>query len=108
MFIKKRNKGFTLIELLVLIAIIGTLASVVLASLNSARAKARDANRQAAISELQKALGIFYIDNGRYPSSADGDCAHDKSFGSGGCMEALVNAGLFTRLPVDPDVMVKI
>lgn len=36
-------KGFTLIELLVVVAIVGILASVVLASLNSSRAKGRDA-----------------------------------------------------------------
>lgn len=37
----KRNKGFTLIELLVVVSIISFLTSVVLASLNTAREKAR-------------------------------------------------------------------
>lgn len=66
------RRGFTLIELLVVIAIIGILASVVLASLNSARVKARNASYVAQIKEYQKALDLFFANNGRYPNDADG------------------------------------
>ncbi len=66
-----RNKGFTLIELLVVIAIIGILASVVLASLNSARTKSRDTSRAAQVKEVKKAMEIYYLDNGAYPATAD-------------------------------------
>jgi len=61
--------GFTLIELLVVIAIIALLSSVVLASLNTARAKARDAQRESAIEQMRTALGMYYADHGAYPSS---------------------------------------
>lgn len=67
MFFKQRSQnGFTLIELLVVIAIIGILSSVVLASLNSARVKARDARRVADLKQIQVAEELFYDANGFY------------------------------------------
>ncbi|MBU1291944.1 type II secretion system GspH family protein [Patescibacteria group bacterium] len=63
-----KSKGFTLIELLVVITIIGLLASIVLVSLNSARAKARDARRVADLYQIVLALELYYDTNGTYPN----------------------------------------
>jgi prepilin-type N-terminal cleavage/methylation domain-containing protein len=62
--------GFTLIELLVVISIIGLLASIMLVSLNGARAKARDVKRLADKRQVITALNLFYNDNNRWPVSA--------------------------------------
>lgn len=82
------RRGFTLIELLVVIAIIGILSSVVLASLNSARKKGRDARRVADIKQIQLALELYYDANGAYPSAIS--------------TSTLVTPGYIAALPLDP------
>ncbi len=66
---KTGTRGFTLIELLVVIAIIGILSSVVLASLNSARQKSRDAKRVSDVKQLQLALELYFDSLGQYPAT---------------------------------------
>ncbi len=56
------QRGFTLIELLLVIAIIGILVSIVLANLNVARQKARDAQRVSDLGQIQLALEYYYDD----------------------------------------------
>lgn len=56
---KVLQRGFTLIELLVVIAIIGILASVVLASLSTARDKGTNAAIQQSVSNLRSQAEII-------------------------------------------------
>ena len=66
---RKTALGFTLIELLVVISIIGILATLVAANLNSARSRARDAERKSDMRSIQTALRLYYNDNLSYPVS---------------------------------------
>lgn len=96
--------GFTLIELLVVISIIGLLASVVLVALNGARAKARNAKRVADLSQIQKALELYYNSNNAYPNTSGSWRSECNSWG--GLASDQVIPGLvptyMSRFPSDP------
>lgn len=51
-----KNKGFTLIELLVVVAIIGVLATVVLASLGTARNKAKISKTELVLNQIDTSI----------------------------------------------------
>ncbi len=70
------------------IAIIGILSSVVLASLNTARRKSRDARRIADLKQLQLALELYYDANSKYPAALTA--------------AALITPGYIPALPQDP------
>ncbi|MCK4520480.1 type II secretion system protein [Candidatus Parcubacteria bacterium] len=117
----KNKKGFTLIELLVVIAVIGVLSSIVLVSLSGARDRARDAIRKSDMSQIRKALEVYWSTYEHYPP--EGLCC-DTSVGANpiadycwvGCqsnppgdywdansdLQDLVTADITSVIPVDP------
>lgn len=107
------SHGFTIIELLVVITIIGTLASISLNTLNTARVKARDAKRKADLRSIATALEFYYDDHGYYPDvinlrHADNTrCRITPSFiystDQDTCWTALANELMpYINLPIDP------
>ncbi|MGH2508027.1 MAG: type II secretion system protein, partial [Ktedonobacteraceae bacterium] len=69
----KLAAGFTLIELLTVIAIIALLSSIILASLQTAQQKSRDAKRISDLKNIELALAVYYNDHdGEYPATLAG------------------------------------
>lgn len=102
---RTRSSGFTLIELLVVIAIIGLLASIVLASLDAARAKSRDALRLSDVSQIHNALELYYGRNNNYPEEAHAGCYDGWETScdpAGNFVDQLRTGGLISKVPFDP------
>ncbi|HTE48497.1 MAG TPA: prepilin-type N-terminal cleavage/methylation domain-containing protein [Candidatus Paceibacterota bacterium] len=99
------KKGFTLIELLVVVAIIGLLSSIVLASINTARIKGRDAKRVSDLEQVQNALALFYDDFGYYPpcyAFSPWNATHWGLSGTPSCLYTLLVPTYIKSLPADP------
>lgn len=99
----KPPRGFTLVELLVVISIISLLSSVVFASVNSARAKGRDAKRFSDLKAIETALQRYYDTNGFYPTvaeSGDGSLAGWRVSYFPNFLAPL--APYLSRIPADP------
>ena len=92
---KLKKGGFTLIELLVVIAIIGLLSSIVLASLGTARNKARDAATKVQLSEARAQAELYAQANGGFYFSVCSTAASFNGFGNTtgpGLMKAIADS----------------
>ena len=106
-----RARGFTLIELLMVIAVIGILAAVILASLDKSRTKALNSRRLQEIQSIHKALIAFHSQYGCLPVTNGSTCIsgyNESDAGGwdyssqGGFLTFLVSSGITPVVPVDP------
>jgi prepilin-type N-terminal cleavage/methylation domain-containing protein len=67
---RARDRGFTLIEILVCLAMIGVLASLILAAVARTKAKARDLNCLSHLKQHGIALAAFVGDHHCYMGEA--------------------------------------
>jgi general secretion pathway protein G len=93
------SAGFTLIEIMVVVFILGLLVTLVAPRIIGRTDEARVTKTKADIRAIEEAANMFKLDNGFYPSSAEG-------------LAALVQApprakkfnpdGYLSKIPVDP------
>lgn len=96
-FLKKEDRGFALVEVTIAVAIVAILSTVVIASVQEGRKKARDAQRISDLQQVQVALRLYKDENGAYPVVDDGRAI----IGDGGTFDDLVTE--YLTVPVrDP------
>jgi len=64
---RKTTSGFTIVELLIVIVVIAILAAISIVAYSGIQQRARDTERMAELSSLQKALEIYHAEKGGYP-----------------------------------------
>lgn len=69
--VTQNKKAFTLIELLLVMILLSILTIALLGNYFSSLKKGKDAKRKGELNQMQKALEIYYEDNGTYPTFTD-------------------------------------
>jgi general secretion pathway protein G len=94
------ERGFTLVEMLVVITIIGLIMALVGPRVLNYLSESKAKTAKIQIQGLSSALDLFYLDAGRYPSSAEGLTALVQPSGGVGTWNGPYLKG--GNLPLDP------
>lgn len=69
---RKKCAGFTLLEVLIVVAILGLLATIVAVNLAGRVEESKVTKARLQIAEFKKAIELFKLDTGRYPTAEEG------------------------------------
>ena len=91
-----KRSGFTIVELLIVIVVIAILAAISVVAYNGIQDRARDAQIAAAADAYKKALEMYFVDYGDYPSGMacvglSSDYPAIDGFPAGTCMNSSVH-----------------
>lgn len=100
--INRPHRGFTLMEVMVVIVILGVLASLVVPNLMGNKEKADQQKVITDIIALENSLDMYKLDNGNYPTTAQGLQALLKKPGNAPQPRHYRQGGYIKRLPTDP------
>lgn len=91
-------RAFTLVELLLVLVILAVLAMVVVPKFTGRSEQARETAARTDISNIDTALGMFEVDNGRYPTTDEWPTALFQRPGNA----RVWNGPYLKKQPVDP------
>lgn len=99
---RRQQKGFTLIEVMVVVVILGILAAFVVPQIMSRPDEAKMVKAQQDVIRIESALDLYRLDNGQYPTQAQGLQALVKKPNTPPAPAHYNPSGYLKRLPKDP------
>lgn len=72
MSLLKNRKGMTLIEIMIVLAIIGSIAALLLPNITGQLDKSKVKETKIQMTQIVNALSMYYTDCGKYPESLEG------------------------------------
>jgi prepilin-type N-terminal cleavage/methylation domain-containing protein len=82
----RKQEGFTIVELLIVVVVIAILAAITIVSYNGITANAQFSKEKSDLASINKAILLYYVDNGAYPNSTsactNGWCGWDQVTGN--------------------------
>jgi len=92
------RRGFSILELFIAIAIISILAAMTFVLFSSAQERARDTKRFEQVTQIQKALDLYYVSHTAFPVFSDGITIT----GEDAFSDALIAENVMPAVPPDP------